>query len=1013
MTTVRQSVNVMPTLAAAPTNAVVSIIAGAGTGKTRALTTRYVALLNADPSLSPQDIVVLTFTEKAATEMRARIVHAVTSDATLSKRFSRLDMTEANISTFHVYAATLALRHSIACNLDPEAPFAEELASEALRQQLWDTFLHRAWEHALSEPHEGITDIAWNKEAVRVTLHSIFADAKSRGEDVAAFQAAIAPTAAQSEVARIYVETLTHLYSAYQHALQSDGKLDLDDLIRIFPELIATYPQERSAIRVIMVDEFQDTNGAQDTLMRAMTPQHNGSSPAARFVVGDPRQSIYLWRQAKPENLQRADLESPPIHRLTLRENFRSLQPILDLANQSLKSYQFHEDAERREFDESDTLVMEDAKKNQPFPTDTVLLAEYADIPTETRAIVQRVLQLHKHQSVTYGDMAVLVRARSAAQPIIAAFKRAGIPYDDGALTPFFKIPLIIDAVHTLIAASNPYAELSLTRTVWQATGVWNEETLATQRANNRGTPLWDILDRATSDTRAQHIVQALRTGFRSQSYKQPGTWARTVFVDTGLWSRDGRYGQRLLQRFLTECVAHASDVAALVADLRVAMDTGRDVAAPERRTDTDTITIMTVHAAKGLEFCAVFVPNARSFSYKTQTNGLTYKNGTLILDGKEEPSLSDYRRQEQNEVLATFYVAVTRAKCWLMVSSERRKKDNAARVFFAVHEQYTATPIHGILTEYNTTTALHSAANSSDIPDAALLLPELPSKPVVTLTPSTMSELVQCPRRFRYTRRSGLEGTGETLADRRSSAEPSAHNQSSYALPRAQNTDDTLQYVPEEENIPTELSPDDVDGRLLGTLFHQVCELHARQPTQTAAALVDQSVTAQSGDVSAATRAQCLALTTQYLITELAQSAHPDLALEQRLNWIVDRPAARVQFSGIVDRYDGSTIVDYKTDTDLVGLADRHGDQLRLYGAAIAAASGSAELPSLALYHARSATSVPVDNSQSALASTYQRLDGAVQWLISGSFPAIPEYRACSHCPARWLCPEGQTLIG
>jgi RecB family exonuclease len=221
------------------------------------------------------------------------------------------------------------------------------------------------------------------------------------------------------------------------------------------------------------------------------------------------------------------------------------------------------------------------------------------------------------------------------------------------------------------------------------------------------------------------------------------------------------------------------------------------------------------------------------------------------------------------------------------------------------------------------------------------------------------------------------------------------------------------MQHVREEENIPTELYPDGIDARLLGTLFHQVCELHARQPSQTAAALVEQAVFAQSGDVSAATRAQCLDLTTQYLVTELAQSAHPDLALEQRLNWTVDRPAAKVQFHGIVDRYDGSTIVDYKTDNDLAGLADRHGDQLRLYGAAIAASSGSAAMPSLALYHARSATSVHVDNSQAALALTYQRLDGAVQWLISGSFPAKPEYGACSHCPARWLCPEGQALLG
>ena len=1013
MTTPRQSVNVLTTLAAAPTTAVISIIAGAGTGKTTALTTRYVALLTADPSLTPQDIVVLTFTEKAATEMRARIIHAVTSDATLSKRFSRLDMAEACISTFHVYAATVALRHSIACNLDPDAPFADELESAALRLSLWDTFLHRAWEHAVSLPHGAVTDIAWNKDSFNATVNGIFADAKSRGEDVTAFQTAVASTADQSEVARIYVETLKHLYAAYEEALSNEGKLDLDDLIRIVPTLIAAHPHERAIIRVILVDEFQDTNGAQDAMMRAMTPQINGRTPAARFVVGDPRQSIYLWRQAKPENLQNADLESPPNYRLTLRENYRSLQPILDLANQSLTSYQFHSDAERREFDQNDTLVMGNPEENNPSAADTVILAEYADVATETRAIVHRVIQLRQQHHVPYGKMAVLVRARSAAQPIIAAFKRAGIPYDDGSLTPFFKIPLIIDAVHTLIAAANPYAELSLTRTVWQATGVWNEETLATLRSSQRGTPLWDILSNTITNPRAQFVKQALTNGYRSQSYTQPAQWARSVLVATGLWSRDGRYGQRLLQRFLTECVADVSDVAALVADLRVAMDTGRDVSAPERRTDTDTIVIMTVHASKGLEFDAVFVPNARSFSYKTQTNGLTYKTGKLILTGKDDQSLDDYRRQEQNEVLTMFYVAVTRARSWLMVSSERRKKDTSKRVFFAVWEHFSVTATHGIMTEYSTPSQFSIGTQGTDRPDGAILLAELPSKPIVSLTPSTVNELVQCPRRFRYLRRSGLAGFAQVLPDRNVSTEATSPNQSAYALPHPNAGTEQQQADLEETQILDETLPDGVDARTLGTLFHRVCEQHARNPETPAAALVQHAVLAHPEDVNTTLIDESTALTIRFLSTELARTARPDLSIEQRLSWKLERETAIVHFTGIVDRYDGTTVVDYKTDSDLTGLAERHGDQLRLYGAALAEAAGSPLLPALALYHARSGTTVPVDNSASAVASTYARLDIALQWVTSGSFPAMPAHDTCAHCPARWLCPEGKAIIG
>ena len=696
---------------------------------------------------------------------------------------------------------------------------------------------------------------------------------------------------------------------------------------------------------------------------------------------------------------------------MTLRENYRSLQPILTLANHSLQTYQFHSDADRREFDEHDTLVIGKPDQNENVPHDAVILAEYPDVGHEIQAIVQRVHHLHVHAHVPYGDMAVLVRARHFASPIIAAFKRAGIPYDDGALTPFFKIPLIIDAAHTLIAAADPYAELSLTRTVWQATGVWNEETLATLRTANRGTPLWELLLNAQTNPRAHTVVNALRAGFRSKTYTHPATWARTVLVDSGVWTRDGRYGQRLLQRLIAECSAESHDVAGFIADIRLAMETGRDVAAPERRTDTDTVNIMTVHASKGLEFCAVFVPSARSFSYRPATSGLIYKTGRLLLDGKDA-SLADYRRQEQNEVLATFYVAVTRAKCWLMVTSERKIKDTTARVFFASREYFATHLTHGILTEYATSQQSITEGRGTAQQDTAIVLEDIPHKPVVSLTPSTMSELVHCPRRFRYSRRSGLAGIGETVAEPRASAEASPASQSAYTLPTPIPADDGNAPEQPDEPVLSETVTTDNDARLLGSLFHHVCELHAHQPTLPATSLVEHAVRAVNETVSADTQATCLAFTTRYLETELARTVQPWIAIEQRLSWKVERPAAVVQFSGVVDRYDGTTVIDYKTDTDLEGLAERHGDQLRLYGAALAAVSGDQAMPSLALYHARSGTTIPIDNSPAALADTYERLDTAIQWLVRDAFPAIPEFRSCRHCPARWLCPEGHALV-
>ena len=117
----------------APLDSTVCIIAGAGTGKTETLANRYVKILTETPDLHPRNIVVLTFTEKAATEMRARMMYKVTQAKNL--HFSRVDMAEAHISTFHSFAARLALSQSIALNLDPDEPFCEERDARLIAEE--------------------------------------------------------------------------------------------------------------------------------------------------------------------------------------------------------------------------------------------------------------------------------------------------------------------------------------------------------------------------------------------------------------------------------------------------------------------------------------------------------------------------------------------------------------------------------------------------------------------------------------------------------------------------------------------------------------------------------------------------------------------------------------------------------------------------------------------------------------------------------------------------------------
>lgn len=1017
MTQQRISTNIAQHLAQLPLDKTISIIAGAGTGKTTNLCARYVALLKQDPHLLPEEIVVLTFTDKAATEMRARILDAVARDAELSTRFTRLDMAAAQISTFHVYAAQLVLRHSIALDIDPSQPIADQEDTIARLDHLWDSFRTTDWERVFDAHTPALTEVNWQSEDTYKKFSDIIADAKGRAESADTFATTLPATA--KPVAHIYLRTIESLYRAYHAGLDHDGMLDLDGLIRVAPALVRQDSREQARLRVVMFDEYQDTSAAQDTLMRTMTPASNGSA-TARFVVGDPRQSIYLWRQAQPENLRRVDAETPASQRFSLLTNHRSKPPILAVANQILTLYQHPNDPAQRAFDPAEELIAapENTALDQPRPNSRtkqihepagVRLTFFADAASEAHAIAGRISELHA-KSVPYGDMAVLVRARRAAVPILAALRAAGIPTDDGALTPFYKLPIVLDAVHTLLAAYDPYNELSLTRTVWQAARVWDEPQLASARIAARGVPLWDILRRTNDEPAVHALVTALTEGFRTRLSTPPMTWAQQVLTATGVWQRDGAYGIRVLQRVLLALCADNTSVHALVAAITHIPHSETKADAPELRTDRNAVRIMTVHAAKGLEFAAVFVPAAHGFS-KGRESIPSYKTGTLRFT-KEDPADPAYAVAVQNEVITLFYVAVTRAEYWLWVSGVQKANGRAAqraeelgptKPFATVCAYYADHPTVGISVVTDPQPqSVHRATRPQTHTSAPLPIP-LETKPLVHLTPTTLADLHSCPRKYRFSRRTGLvQATVTPVAATAVSSQAS--------LPLAVNlADRPASSEPITLDTPDNESTLSTDARRLGSLFHRVCELHISTPTLSADALVTAAIRSSDGQGTPTEQTLLTELTVRFLASSLAYPT-THVATERTMTWEWDRPAARVRLTGVVDRFDGTTITDYKTDMELNGLADKHGDQLRLYGLALSDGDPR-RMPALQLYHARSGTLVSVDASPAAVAATLAALDAALVEMAADIYPPRPSFAACQFCPARPLCPEAFPL--
>jgi ATP-dependent exoDNAse (exonuclease V) beta subunit len=990
----------------APLDSTVCIIAGAGTGKTETLANRYVKILTETPDLHPRNIVVLTFTEKAATEMRARMMYKVAQDPNLN--LSRVDMAEAHISTFHAFAARLVLSQSIALNLDPDEPFCEERDMLLIADECWERFLAYGWEEAYAHLYSLVDNFDWNDDSHAKTIAQMLADAKGMGFENAQLAQRLAQTMALSDAHALLGQAMQWNFVARSVQLSQQGQIDLDDLINVIPWLIGQFPHLCADIRFVMVDEYQDTSAVQANLLGSITP-HTNAQPSRRTVVGDPRQAIYLWRQAQVQNI--IDIREASTHKIDLIENHRSFKPILDLANIGLNSYQF---ATPPEFDRTKTLA---PARHDPdnIPADCVRYYRYVDQAAEATAIAARMQELHTNYGVAYGDMAILLRRRNHLDVYADAMQQAGIPFDRGKNNPFYERPLILDAIHTAIAIIDPSNELALTRALLQATATIDDIGLAHMRQQHRDVSLWQMLLAYQHDITPIGTFVQRRQHLAAQQWQlAPAEWLHTMVHACGLWQRDGAYGQRMLTKLINDCrTMPAANVPDLLGQLVERMRDDPESAAPELKTDTNAVQIMTVHAAKGLEFAAVFIPDAHAFTLRAEKNP-TFQPGYLVdpthPDATQHRMTHELERQHYNELLALWYVALTRAKHWLMVSAHVPSKNNNSQ-FTVTFDYLQQLPIAGvdcrdieIVPSFRAQPLPMTSSVNTTHTDP------LPYKRIINLSPSAIHELTQCPRRYRFQRRSGLDVLYSAEYDESVYVAQSVTPASGqYVLPQS--------YAPaSNDNAPepdANTGSDDpeqqgANARILGTLFHAAVEAHAGLPNGTAADLVAAAVQRYGQAVSQAIQSELLTFVQRYLDSPLGKQAPQPHQVEQRIRWQIDMPAAVVELSGVIDRLTTTQIIDFKTDLDSAGISTRHGDQLRLYAHAIMQQQAATQPSELVVYHVRSGEQITIANDPPSMHQTMLRLEKAVQHIVNSDYPAVPRADYCIHCPARVMCPEG-----
>jgi DNA helicase-2/ATP-dependent DNA helicase PcrA len=560
----------------APLGAVL-VRAGAGTGKTRVLTLR-IAYMIEQGHAAPGQMLALTFTNKAARELRARLT------ALLGGRVRGLTS-----GTFHAVCARI-LREEIAGRLGSyTADFSIYASDEQL--QLAAEALDGATERPPTqiEPDELLRRISRAKSRL-LTPRTMARFA--RGNPLDSFVAGC--------------------YMRYQRALERANALDFDDLLLLTQRLFTEYPDVLAAYQEryqhILVDEYQDTDPTQHALLELLSrPPEGQARPRSLFVVGDGMQAIYGFRNADYTIITRFTDDFPAARVFDLTTNYRSRQPILDAAYAVIRHSR------------SVPPMVLQAAGAAPQHDACLFIQEARDSRDEAEHIARQIGDL-LHSGRREREIAVLYRTRHMSRPLEAALRHAHIPYRVRGTTGFYDRAVIRDALAYLRAIANPADSLSLTRIANRPARGLGAQALASfaSFAAQNGLPLEAALRHpAALEQVSSKAVQGARTlaglltrwqQFARRSYP-PDHLLADVLEQSG-------YSQMLEQRLapedLPDARAHLNELLEAAAEHTDLSSFLQEVALLTSADDDDDersrVELLTIHAAKGLEWPCVFV---------------------------------------------------------------------------------------------------------------------------------------------------------------------------------------------------------------------------------------------------------------------------------------------------------------------------------------------------------------------------------------------------------------------
>lgn len=639
------------------------IIAGAGTGKTTVVTERIKYLIQ-KKKISPEHILALTFTEKAAAEMEDRI-----------DKIMPYGYTQMWISTFHSFCDQILKTEGIQIGLVPNY----KLISEAESVQLFKKNLFKLkldYYRPLGNPTKFI-------EAL-LTHFARLKDEDITPQQYTKFAARKLKTAKNPEDIEdaTRINELAAAFSLYEEIKTKEGLMDFSDLISNTLLLLRTRKKVLQSFQkqfeFILVDEFQDTNFAQNELAIMLAGNNKNIT-----VVADDDQAIYRWRGAAISNVMQFKKNFPTAKLVTLTQNYRSTQEILDSAYQMIQ----HNNPNRLEAIENISKKLKSSKKGRG---DKIELVVADRVDEEAEEIAKKITSLVNREKYKYEDIAILVRANNHAHPITTILARHKIPYQFLGPGQLFQQEEIKDLIAYLRVLYNLHDSISLFRvlqmdlfqipmidlnyllnyakrknqSIFESLSHLNE-TYIQEKTQEKLLTIKSMIERHLERTKKDSAGQILFY-FLSDA----GLYEKYMAVASAKEEKEAQNIAKFFDRIKTyETSNEDSSVYAVVDWIDLMTQLGDSpLASVEDWKNSNAVSILTVHSSKGLEFPVVFLVNLVNDRFPSRER----QEKIPVPSDLVKEHLMDEGNYHEQEERRLFYVGMTRAKDKLFFTASK-----------------------------------------------------------------------------------------------------------------------------------------------------------------------------------------------------------------------------------------------------------------------------------------------------------------------------------------------------